>query len=341
VQLAITPAAMQVAVGATSPVRAAVTNLKGEAIDSLSRLVRWTVGDSTIATISDSGVVQGHKLGKTIFTASIGNVKKPLEVEVVQAQVTTLALAPAQVSLVVGGRATLRAVPRDALGNALKRDIMWTSSNPTVAVVAGDGQVIASDTGIANITAIAEGRMANAVVSVKPNAAMIKAAKDAAGAGAADCVAYEPGALKITRDRNIGWIVTDGSNTLLTLDEELDARRAMQLARAYKSHCYLGRLNKRPNHNNYVIEYWTNPSGAQIVVENEDCEPFTPAQLRITDNGAQGFTLLDGRKTLVVADSRDDAQKIWEVAQQHSAQCFIGRGNRRPNQRDYVVQYWR
>jgi hypothetical protein len=44
---------------------------------------------------------------------------------------------------------------------------------------------------------------------------------------------------------------------------------------------------------------------------------------------------------VLLADTKDDAQKAWEVAQAHSRQCFIGRGNRRANQRDYIVQYWK
>jgi hypothetical protein len=336
VQLALTPdARVQVAVGASAAVKATVTNMKGEAIDSLTKKVRWVVDDSTIAAINDSGALRGVRIGTTALTATVRKVKKTLQVEVVQAQVASLLLAPAQLNLVVGGRGALRAVAKDALGNVLQRDIMWSTSNPSVAVVAGNGAVIASDTGLATITAMSEGRVANSVVTVKPNAAM-----KAAGGGA-DCTVYDPGALKVVHDKNIGWIVTGGSSPLLTLDNELDAKRAMQLARGYRSHCYLGRANKRPNRNLYIIEYWTNRTGAVMAVENNDCGTFAPTQLRIADNGPQGFALMDGKRALLQADTRDDAQKIWEVAQQYTAQCFIGRGNRRPNQRDYIVQYWR
>jgi hypothetical protein len=340
VQIALTPAArVQVAVGGAVPVKAVVSKLDGAAVDSLSRRVRFTIDDSAIARVTDSGAVRGLKVGTTVLTASLEKLRKTLEVEVVAALVSSLTIAPAQLNLTVGGRGRLVAVPRDPNGNVLRRDIMWTSSNPTVAAVAGDGQIIASDTGIATIMANSEGRMANAVVTVKPSAAMIAAAK-AAGAGG-DCQAYDPAALRVVRDRNAGFLLTDGTNTLLTLDDELDSQQAMQLARGYKSHCYLGRTNRRPNRSNFVIEYWINSTGAPIVIANEDCERYTPSQLRVVENAQQGFRLMDGRRVVLDADSREDAQKIWEVAQQHTAQCFIGRGNNRPNKRDYVVQYWR
>jgi len=59
------------------------------------------------------------------------------------------------------------------------------------------------------------------------------------------------------------------------------------------------------------------------------------------ENGTQGFSLADPPRRLLLADTKADAEKIWEHAQQHSQMCFIGQGNRRPNQRDYIAQYWK
>ena len=138
-----------------------------------------------------------------------------------------------------------------------------------------------------------------------------------------------------------GWIVTDGATNLLTLDNETDARRALALARRYKSHCFLGRGNSRPNRSDYVIEYWDKPSGAPTTLDVEDCVRYDRAALRIADAGGQGFILTDGRTRLLAADSRKDAQTAWDIAQRYERVCFIGRGNTRVNQRDYIVQYWK
>ena len=48
-----------------------------------------------------------------------------------------------------------------------------------------------------------------------------------------------------------------------------------------------------------------------------------------------------GFRIPLLADTKADAEKIWEHAQQHSQMCFIGQGNRRANQRDYIAQYWK
>jgi len=90
-----------------------------------------------------------------------------------------------------------------------------------------------------------------------------------------------------------------------------------------------------------VIEYWLEPTGASIAIDGEQCFPYNRSALRVLENGTQGFSLADPPRRLLLADTKADAEKIWEHAQQHSQMCFIGQGNRRANQRDYIAQYWK
>src|SRR6266536_4119812 len=41
-----------------------------------------------------------------------------------------------------------------------------------------------------------------------------------------------------------------------------------------------------------------------------------------------------------VLDNQADAQAALAMTQRHTAQCFIGRDNTRPNRADYIVEYW-
>ena len=229
----------------------------------------------------------------------------------------------------------LRALAKDANGIGLRRDFTWQSSDPTVVTVGGNGRVTAKAPGSATVTAQAEGKSAtvDVVVAELPPGQVAENTQD--------CVNYDPAPLKVASDRTAGWVITDGGSNLLTLDNETDARRALALAGRYKSHCFLGRGNTRPNRSDYVIEYWEAPTGAPTRIDVEDCVRYDKATLRIAEAGAQGFVLTDGRSRLLAADTRKDAQKAWDIAQQHSMLCFIGRGNRRLNQRDYIVQYWK
>ena len=277
----------------------------------------------------------GRREGSTLIVARTGKRFATAQVSVVPPRVETVTLAPKALGLKIGATALLRAQARDAGGGVLRRDFTWQSSDPTVVTVGGNGRVTAKAPGTATITVQTEAKTATADITVA------ELPPGEVAAGAEDCVNYDPAPLRVTSDRSAGWVLTDGSSNLLTLDNESDARQALALARRYKSHCFLGRGNTRPNRSDYIIEYWEAPTRAPTVIDAEDCVRYDAGALRIAESGAQGFVLTDGRSRLLAADSRKDAQKAWDIAQKHSMLCFIGRGNRRLNQRDYIVQYWK
>jgi hypothetical protein len=128
---------------------------------------------------------------------------------------------------------------------------------------------------------------------------------------------------------------------VLALDNETDARRALALAKRHKAHCYLGRNNPLPNKSDFIIEYWDGASGVATTIETEDCVALDKPALGIAEARSGGWVLADSKQRLLAAATREDAHRAWEIAQRHSALCFIGRGNKRPNQRDYIVQYWK
>ena len=344
VALRLTPAVVQIEEAGAERVVAAVTNKKGELLPDQS--VLWRTRDTSIAVVSDSGVVQGRKPGKTVLVVSHGRVSESAEIEVVAGQAESVTLDPQQFVLSRGQSRSLRATARDAAGKRIQRTPRWESSDPLVATVGGDGRVVAKDSGLATITARIGEKFASATVTVLAPPARVAAGGDAAtsgGGGDGDCTVYDPGSLKVHKlDNNEGFAVaTDPANPVLTLDTESDARRGLSLARAFKKHCYLGRTSKRPNKNLYLIEYWLEPTGASIAIDGEQCFPYTRSALRVIENGTQGFSLADPPRRLLLADTKADAERIWEHAQQHSQMCFIGQGNRRANQRDYIAQYWK
>jgi serine/threonine protein kinase len=333
VNIALQPPAAQVVVGGKAQLTASVTDRRNETLPGLP--IAWESRDTTVAVVSDSGVVTGRREGATLIAARTGKRVATAQVSVVPPRVEGVIVAPKTLALKIGSSAVLRAQARDAGGGQLRRDFTWQSSDPTVVTVGGNGRVTAKGPGSATITVQTEGKTATADVTV----AELPPGETATGTE--DCVNYDPAPLKIVSDRSAGWVLTDGSNNLLTLDNESDAQRALALARRFKSHCFLGRGNTRPNRSDYIIEYWEAPTRAPTVIDAEDCVRYDPASLRIVESGAQGFVLTDGRSRLLAADTQKDAQKAWDIAQKHASLCFIGRGNRRLNQRDYIVQYWK
>jgi hypothetical protein len=80
--------------------------------------------------------------------------------------------------------------------------------------------------------------------------------------------------------------------------------------------------------------------GTPAPIASEDCLSYDPRALRIVDEGADGWLLTDGVSRMAMLDNQADAERALALARRHTAHCFIGRGNPRPNRSDYVRDYW-
>jgi hypothetical protein len=72
----------------------------------------------------------------------------------------------------------------------------------------------------------------------------------------------------------------------------------------------------------------------------QDCLSYNPNNLRIENEGAQGWLLTDGTSRMLMLDNRADAVRALALARRHTAHCFIGRDNRRPSRKDFIMEYW-
>jgi hypothetical protein len=156
-----------------------------------------------------------------------------------------------------------------------------------------------------------------------------------------DCLPYTPAKLSIVNEGAQGWLLTDSSSRMLMLDDQTDAQKALALAKRYTTHCFIGRDNKRSNRRDYIVEYWKGNSGQTTTIASEDCIPYNRANLKIVDEGANGWLLTDGSSRMVMLDDQQDAERALTLAKGYGQQCFIGRDNQRANRRDYIVTYWK
>jgi hypothetical protein len=152
---------------------------------------------------------------------------------------------------------------------------------------------------------------------------------------------YDPQALYVLDQGRDGWVLTDGLSAMVTFDNEADAREGLAVARAYTIHGFIGRSNTRPNHLDYVFEYWAGPSGLpQQLPISRDAVAYDPANVIVVDIGAPGWRLQDGNHLLALLDNQGDALAALAVVKQYHKMCYIGRGNTRPEHRQYVMTYW-
>ena len=110
----VSPDPATVALGSTVTLHAAVTGGSG------SPSFFWSSENTSIATVSGSGVVTGVALGSVHIAASSGGKSGVATVVVVPPSVASVRVTPTLASITVGGTVHLQAQPLDASGNTLE-----------------------------------------------------------------------------------------------------------------------------------------------------------------------------------------------------------------------------
>jgi uncharacterized protein YjdB len=165
----VTPAPASVPVGQTVQLTATPKDANGNALTG--RTITWGSSNTSVGTVSASGLVTGVVAGSTTITATSEGKSGTSVVTVTAAPlpVASVTVSPASVSLFVGQTVQLTATPKDANGNPLTgRTITWASSNASLASVNGSGLVTGVVTGSATVSATSEGKTGSAAVTVAP-----------------------------------------------------------------------------------------------------------------------------------------------------------------------------
>lgn len=125
--------------------------------NATDKTVTWTSSDETVATVDANGRVTAVSAGSVTITAAAGGVTSEAVFIVVQGPAPVLVgsvnVNPAALNLTEGDARALTATVGPE--NATNRAVVWTSSNPSVAAVDGNGVVTALRAGSAVITATA------------------------------------------------------------------------------------------------------------------------------------------------------------------------------------------
>ena len=163
-------ASSSIKAGATTQASVTLKDRRGRTIDSP---VQWSASDTTIATVSDSGLVRGVAPGSVNIVARNKTVTGSAPLTVTASDPTTVPVASATVTLASstlnpGQTTQATATTRDANGNILSgRAIAWSTNNSLVATVSSTGVVTAVASGSALIVATSEGKSGNAPLTVQ------------------------------------------------------------------------------------------------------------------------------------------------------------------------------
>jgi len=135
--------------------------------NAANKKVSWLSSDSTIATVSDSGLVSGLSFGTCVITCSSndGNIQATRSV-IVTIPVETISITPNNIAMRVGQTRGLAVTVSPS--NATNKGVIWRSANTTKAVANADGVIMAVETGttIINASSVDTGIVAQCTVTI-------------------------------------------------------------------------------------------------------------------------------------------------------------------------------
>ena len=205
---------------ATQTVQLVATVLPETATD---KTVSWSSDNTAVATVSDTGLVTAHAVGTATVTAtnSAGGTDS-VEITVVETPVEAITLNRTEASLQVNQGFRLMALISPS--TATDKTTVWSSSDPAVATVDGDGNVAGVSIGQAVVTCSAadgSGVSAQCVLNVVPTPSE---SISITAMGETTLKATETLQLKATvlpedaTDKSVGW--SSGSPEVATVDRD-------------------------------------------------------------------------------------------------------------------------
>ena len=162
----VTPATTSVAMGQTAQLTAELRDASGNILTG--RVVSWSSSQTSVATVSGTGVVTGVSAGTATITATSEGQVGTATATVVAPGVRTLTVTPSSATIsALGGTVALTATVRDPSGAIINASVTWSTSNAFVATVSSNGTVTGHFTGTATITGKSGSATGTATITVK------------------------------------------------------------------------------------------------------------------------------------------------------------------------------
>lgn len=144
--LTISPESVTIRKGETQQLEAEISPA-----DADQKEVTWATADSTVAVVSQDGIVTAIGVGNVIISATCGEAEGQCSVTVEGIPAESITVSPETADVLVGEDIKLTATVLPE--NADYGSIEWSSSDESIAVVSGSGTVSGIATGTVTITA--------------------------------------------------------------------------------------------------------------------------------------------------------------------------------------------
>jgi len=183
---------------------------------TVAATVTWTSSDSTVASVSASGLVTARHPGNVTINAESQGVSGYASFPIVVPVASVLVASPAE-AMYVSQVVQLAITPRDSLGRVLTgRRVSWSTSDAARATVDAQGKVTGTGTGSVTITANCEGKLATVTLSLlaRPVADWSQVGDWATFQGNPQHTGFVPGTIDPVSFHPL-WTVTPAAGTAL------------------------------------------------------------------------------------------------------------------------------
>ncbi|KJY93539.1 hypothetical protein TW84_03440, partial [Vibrio neptunius] len=157
--IAITPSAVNLAIGQNQPLVATATYSNGLSMN-ISDSVTWVPIDTNTATVTPSGQLTGVAVGTTSLTAVKDQVtSNRVNVNVSDAVLTAINVTPAVVNVPKGQQQTLtaNALYSDGTSSIITDSVVWRPADTNTATITSNGVLSGDDIGTTTLTATKDG----------------------------------------------------------------------------------------------------------------------------------------------------------------------------------------
>ena len=172
-KLRIDPGTATIDIGGTVRLVASAVDAEGNVVVNTNPIIEWRSLAPGVASVAQDGVVTAITTGTATIEALAGSLTGSATITVNRPPVGEVTIEPGTLSLSRGGTGNLLARVVTTTGAVVTdRTVTWTSLDPTVATVTGNGQgavVTAAAPGSAVIRATSEGVTAQTTVVVGPD----------------------------------------------------------------------------------------------------------------------------------------------------------------------------